>query len=796
MAVERIIGVDFGTSTSVIRVKRYENGNPIGEKLETKEVVFGGNGAMVPTLIMKKDDDASVSYFGYEAQQKKKKFTNFHSFKMNLESTDSALQAQAKLLTEEFFCYMAKQYKTQSEGGHLGNPDDKERTIISYPVKWSEETKNFMLETAKKVGFPNVTGMDEAQAAIQAVIVMSTDHLQKHGLLKNGEGANILLIDMGAGTTDLVLARYVPGENAKTEVLNTWPKSGDIQFGGREIDNLLQNFFREMLDEDDAEVIFRRIGSDKFKSWKEKTVSPALQKRDSVSDFEVLDSCVEMMGVDLDEYCLDRTAFEKCLADYLKQFPELVDGCLQNVGMSGSDVDLVVVTGGHSQWYFVNDMLTGKMPQFGNLDLPKIRENPARIVPISRPQETVALGLAYSGIHFDVSGGKAPMPPDPIIDKVAEPTFAMEIAKSFAVSSGVISVEGIIALGEVKNGDEVYVWDRTGERVLSAKVKNIMPGGDLMDFFKDDAVAAKEAHTVMLLEGLGLENLSVKTILFKETNDFAHVPLTVLTKIIEEWKQNIPEPLPPDPPTGDFSMRIDPYQVFATGQGTVVWGVIEEGRIKAGDRIYICGRANGQLLSDTVKRIDRENTIVQTAQKGDKVGLLLSFLQKHEVTAGTHLSCKADANRGGQNPIGPSEPGSPTPSVSDGANTYTIPGGKTIAGAVQLIKAHFASKEMETQYFQKGGCHVIQARKQAGAIMKFVGGNKAVEVRLTPINENRVSLKIGGGKWIDKAGGAVLSTIVLGSLAPLGLVVYGANAVDQALMIGEVKAVVEKYFSN
>ncbi len=56
MAVERIIGVDFGTSTSVIRVKRYENGEPVGEKLETKEVIFG-NSAMVPTLIMKKDDE-------------------------------------------------------------------------------------------------------------------------------------------------------------------------------------------------------------------------------------------------------------------------------------------------------------------------------------------------------------------------------------------------------------------------------------------------------------------------------------------------------------------------------------------------------------------------------------------------------------------------------------------------------------------------------------------------------------------------------------------------------------------
>ena len=54
MAAERIIGVDFGTSTSVIRVKRYENGAPIGEHLETKEVIFGSNGAMVPTLVIRK----------------------------------------------------------------------------------------------------------------------------------------------------------------------------------------------------------------------------------------------------------------------------------------------------------------------------------------------------------------------------------------------------------------------------------------------------------------------------------------------------------------------------------------------------------------------------------------------------------------------------------------------------------------------------------------------------------------------------------------------------------------------
>lgn len=101
MAVERLIGVDFGTSTSVIRVKRYDNGAPIGEKLETKEVVYGGMGSVVPTLVQQNNEDASKCYFGYEARQKKKNYTGFHSFKMDLESKDPARCELARELTEK-----------------------------------------------------------------------------------------------------------------------------------------------------------------------------------------------------------------------------------------------------------------------------------------------------------------------------------------------------------------------------------------------------------------------------------------------------------------------------------------------------------------------------------------------------------------------------------------------------------------------------------------------------------------------------------------------------------------------
>ena len=128
MPAERIIGVDFGTSTSVIRVKRYtENGAPIGERFETKEVVFGGKGGMVPTLIQKKIGDPSVVYFGYEAEQKRRNHTLYQGFKVELESQDPDQRALARILTAEFYGYLAKQYKSQSDGGHLGEADDRER---------------------------------------------------------------------------------------------------------------------------------------------------------------------------------------------------------------------------------------------------------------------------------------------------------------------------------------------------------------------------------------------------------------------------------------------------------------------------------------------------------------------------------------------------------------------------------------------------------------------------------------------------------------------------------------------
>ena len=149
MATERIIGVDFGTSTSVIRVKRYQDGRPVGDPLEVKQITFNMGSSIVPTLVQKRDS-GETGCFGYDAEIPHRGTKTLGNFKVDLESGDADVRSQARALTKEFFDYLAKTYKIQSEGGHLGESSDQERTIISYPVKWSDETKAFMQETASR----------------------------------------------------------------------------------------------------------------------------------------------------------------------------------------------------------------------------------------------------------------------------------------------------------------------------------------------------------------------------------------------------------------------------------------------------------------------------------------------------------------------------------------------------------------------------------------------------------------------------------------------------------------------
>lgn len=87
---------------------------------------------------------------------------------------------------------------------------------------------------------------------------------------------------------------------------------------------------------------------------------------------------------------------------------------------------------------------------------------------------------------------------------------------------------------------------------------------------------------------------------------------------------------------GDFLMTIE--DVFTiTGRGTVVTGEIERGTINLKDTVQIIG-LNDETKTTVITGIQMSKQNVDTAKIGDKVGLILSNIERTEVQKGQVLA--------------------------------------------------------------------------------------------------------------------------------------------------------------
>ena len=407
--MQRVIGIDFGTSTTYMNVKRYNGAQPDGDKFSYMPVMFNyGESSGYVASIVRENADGSYD-FGEKAAEQLDGATIYTEIKMLLESPDEEQRAMARRIVKEFFKFLYETYTQQAT--NLGGADDTEETVISYPVKWQAETAEFMLDAARTAGFQNVRGMDEATAAVSTVLCHDTGK----GLLYADKPGYLMLIDMGAGTTDLVICKYAArtGGGIDVELVTSWPQSADEPtFGGREIDAALEGYVEDYLTKSLNPALapmahnFATIPG-QAKKWKELNVSVNLAAGKPVTVCGYISAYGPMLSGSFPAF--DRKGFEALIRSGLKDYTRLVNDCLAKTaeldsGFAAAGLDLVILTGGHSAWYFAREIVDGTME--GYLDseaLKAVREDKKRVVSLPNPQTTVSLGLVYSKLPFKLA---------------------------------------------------------------------------------------------------------------------------------------------------------------------------------------------------------------------------------------------------------------------------------------------------------------------------------------------------------------------------------------------------------
>lgn len=417
--INRVVSIDFGTSTSVVCYCDYMDGKPG----TVEYIIFNGH-KYVPTLILNsgtiKNKQGNEKHcdeqYGWDAANANSFYALLESnFKMDLISGDIKKRKRAEELTQKFFSYLFQAYKH-------GNTIRKDKeldsviTYITYPGKFSQSAQDFLMQCAGNVGFENVKLLDEASAAINYALMHDTEETKNFFSRHKNSKLKVMLIDMGAGTTDIAIFEYDTNNQHNCRSISFYPKDGTRNFGGREIDVKLCEFYKQKIGTKITEmlgggdVIFgEKILLSDVKYFKEQQLSGKYLAQNQLCD-EVpgrLSTMVWQLS-DATVTNIDRKLFEELLKDYLPQFTQLINGALTEAALPGNCIDLVLLTGGHSQWYFVKDFLCNRT----NLI---IKENAI---------------LSFPEPHLVVAGGAAASYKEPKPDYVPPEVIADNVGKN------------------------------------------------------------------------------------------------------------------------------------------------------------------------------------------------------------------------------------------------------------------------------------------------------------------------------------------------------------------------------
>lgn len=289
----------------------------------------------------------------------------------------------AFVLTKHFLSYL-RQRISSFVPVDTKDPDERVETIVGHPVQWNADQREATLRAAQEAGFPNVRLEEESLAALYCHV------FDERTGFKPKPGSHVLTIDMGGGTTDFAFLQIPSKAEERPVSIPVHPTpEGGRSYGGRDLDLLLLSYLSRSWDQElvksQGRALLREVR--KFKE----------AFSDSISDGAFEYQSMLQVGENRRLVRLTRAEFEQVAAHYIQYLEVLVRGALEQASLRPEQVEQLILTGGHSRWYFVERTL-GKI-------FPHLFVGRRTIFRHSHPEQSVARGLAYDPLVRSNKGG-------------------------------------------------------------------------------------------------------------------------------------------------------------------------------------------------------------------------------------------------------------------------------------------------------------------------------------------------------------------------------------------------------
>ncbi|EKU70733.1 molecular chaperone DnaK [Selenomonas sp. F0473] len=349
----KVIGIDLGTTNSVVSVM--EGGeptvitNPEGSRITPSVVGFTKDGQRLVGRLAKNqavsNPDRTIS-----------------SIKRHMGDSNYHVTIDGKSYTPPEISAMILQKLKSDAEAYLG--ETVSQAVITVPAYFNDSQRQATKDAGKIAGLEVLRIINEPTAAALA-----------YGLDKDKD-ETILVFDLGGGTFDVSILELSEG------VFEVKATNGDTHLGGDDFDKKIMDWMVEEFKKENG------IDLSKDKMSAQRLIEAAEKAKIELSNMSQTNINLPFITADASgpkhlDLTLTRAKFDELTADLVERTMEPTRKAMEDAGLSGSDIDKIILVGGSSRIPAVQEAIRkilGKEPSKG-----------------VNPDECVSIGAAIQG---------------------------------------------------------------------------------------------------------------------------------------------------------------------------------------------------------------------------------------------------------------------------------------------------------------------------------------------------------------------------------------------------------------